>query len=73
MHLVMVLSNNRVNHVKAFDSWDFATMHADELVMDLRGVTNELPDWENGPYRNIFEHKNVAVIIEPCDTPEKVS
>lgn len=69
MYLVLVLSHNRVNHIKAFDAWDLATTHADELVMDLRGVTNDLPNWEGGPYRNVFEWNGVAVMIEPIDVP----
>lgn len=69
MYLVMVLSHNRVNHIKAFDAWDLATMHADELVKDLKGVYCTLPKWENGPYQNVFEWHGIAIVIEPIDVP----
>lgn len=71
MYLVLMVAADRVIYVKAFRSWDLATFHADELVMDHRGVTNEMPDWEAGPYRTVFTHKGVSIMIEPCDEPEK--
>lgn len=69
MYLVLMVQHNRVIHVKAFDVWDLATMYADDLVMDLRGVTNTLPDWENNEYRQVFEHNGTAIMIEPCVKP----
>lgn len=70
MYLVMMVESDRVIYVKAFRNWDLATFHADELVMNQRGVTNEMPDWENGPYRNVFTHNGVSIMIEPCNEPE---
>jgi len=69
MYLVLVLSHNRVNHIKAFDVWYLATLHANDLVMDLRGVTCDLPNWVDGPYGNVFEWHGIAVMIEPIDVP----
>ena len=69
MYLVLVLSHNRVNHIKAFDAWYLATLHANELVMDLRGVTCDLPNWVDGPDGNVFEWRGIAVVIEPIDVP----
>ena len=71
MYLVLVLSHNRVNHIKAFDVWYLATIHANELVMDLRGVTCDLPNWVDGPYGNVFEWHGIAVMIEPIDVPTR--
>lgn len=71
MYLVLMVAADRVIHAKAFSNWDQATIHADQLVMDQRGITNEMPDWESpGPYRTVFTHKGVNIMIEPCDEPE---
>ena len=67
MYAVLVMSHNRVNHIKAFDVWDLAITHANELVMDLKGTSCSFPKWEDGPYRNVFEHGGVAIMIEPVN------
>lgn len=70
MYLVMMVVADRVIHVKAFHNWDQATFHADNLVMDQRGVTNDMPDWESGDYRNVFTAPNgISIVIEPCEEP----
>lgn len=72
MHLVLMISGDRVIHVKAFRNFDLATFHADSLVMDQIGVNNEMPDWENSDYRTVFTAPNgISIMIEPCDEPEK--
>lgn len=73
MHLVLMVQHDRVLHVKAFRNFDLATFYADNLVMDQIGVTNEMPDWEDGDYRNVFTANNgVSIMIEPCDKPEQI-
>jgi hypothetical protein len=73
MHLVLMVQHNRVIHVKAFRNFDLATYYADSLVIDQTGVTNDLPDWEDNDYRNVFEAPNgVAIMIEPCAKPEEI-
>ena len=73
MHLVLMVTGDRVIHVKAFRNFDLATFHADALVMDQIGVNNEMPDWEDGPYRTVFTAPNgISIMIEPCDEPEQV-
>ena len=65
MYLVLMISNNRVCYLKAFTQWDEATACADNVVMDIGGVSNEMPDWENGNYRTVYEHRNgMTVTIE---------
>jgi hypothetical protein len=73
MHLVLMVEYDRVIHVKAFRNFDLATMYADCLVMDQRGVTNEMPDWEDNENRNVFTAPNgISIMIEPCDEPEQI-
>lgn len=68
MFLVLMVSGDRVIHVKAFKNFDKAAVHADEIVMDQRGVTNEMPNWENSDYRTVFTTPNgISVMIEPCE------
>ena len=70
MYLVLMISNNRVSYAKAFDQWDSAVLCADNVVMDIAGVSNDLPDWENGDYRTVYEHTNgTTVTIETLDGP----
>jgi hypothetical protein len=70
MYLVLMISNNRVIHAKAFTQWDEAVPHADDLVMNMGGVSNDMPDWENGDYRTVYEHSNgTTVTIETLDNP----
>lgn len=47
MYAVITTQNNRVVYVKVFSNFDDAVRYADETVMDLGGVSNEMPDWEN--------------------------
>ena len=71
MYLVLMVQHDRVVSVKAFRNFDLATYYADSLVMDQNGVTNEMPDWEDNEYRNVFTANNgISIIIEPCDEPE---
>jgi len=73
MYLVMMISNNRPCLVKAFSQWDDAVTYADNVVMDLNGITNDLPDWENGDYRTVYEHfDGMTVTIETVDEPGTV-
>lgn len=73
MYLVLMVSGDRVIHVKAFRNFDVATLHADVLVMDQIGFNKEIPNWEEGPYRNVFTAPNgISIMIEPCDEPEKM-
>jgi hypothetical protein len=73
MYLVLMVQHNRVFYAKAFRNFDLATFHADSLVIHQIGVTNDLPDWEDSKYRNVFEAPNgVAIMIEPCDPPEQI-
>jgi hypothetical protein len=73
MYLVLMVQHNRVIHVKAFRNFDLATYYADSLVIDQIGMTNELPDWEDNDYRNVFEAPNgVVIMIEPCAKPEEI-
>jgi hypothetical protein len=73
MYLVLMVQHNRVLHVRAFRNFDLATFHADGLVIDQIGASNEMPDWEDSDYRNVFEAPNgVAIMIEPCDRPEEI-
>ena len=73
MHLVLMVTGDRVIHVKAFRNFDLATFHAGALVMDQIGVNNDMPDWEDGPYRTVFTAPNgISIMIEPCDEPEQV-
>ena len=73
MHLVLMIQHDRVLHVKAFRNFDLATFYADTLVMDQVGVTNEMPDWEDGDYRNVFTANNgISIMIEPCEPPEQI-
>lgn len=74
MYLVLMISNNRVLHAKSFDQWDSAVIHADSVVMDVSGVSNDLPDWENGDYRTVYEHSNgTTVTIETLDNFDSVA
>lgn len=68
MYLVMTVQHNRVTSVKAFDEWNLATMYADGLAINLGGFDKSVA-WENNEYRNVFEHRGVAIMIEPCDAP----
>lgn len=72
MYLVLMVSGDRVIHVKAFRDFDLATFHADALVMDQVGVSNEMPNWEDNEYRNVFTANGISIMIEPCDKPEKI-
>ena len=73
MYLVLMVQNIRVIYAKAFRNFDLATFHADSLVIGEIGVTNDLPDWEDNDYRNVFESPNgVAIMIEPCEKPEEI-
>jgi hypothetical protein len=73
MHLVLMVQHDRVIHVKAFRNFDLATYYADSLVIDQRGVTNDMPDWEDSDYRNVFTAPNgISIMIEPCDEPEQI-
>jgi hypothetical protein len=41
--------------------------------MDQIGVGNDMPDWEDSDYRNVFTAPNgISIMIEPCDEPEKM-
>lgn len=73
MYLVLMVQHDRVIQVKAFRSFDLATYYADSLVMDQQGVANDMPNWEDGDYRNVFTtHNGVSIMIEPCDKPEEI-
>ena len=73
MYLVLMVSGDRVIHVKAFRNFFLAEVHADNLVMDQTGVTNDMPDWENSEYRTVFTAPNgISIMIEPCDEPEPI-
>lgn len=66
MYLVLMLENNRPIYAKVFATFDAASDHADDLVMNLRGVTNEMPDWEGG---EVYEHDGYGsetVIVTGC-------
>jgi hypothetical protein len=70
MFLVMTVQYNRVTSVKAFSDWHRATLHADTVAICLKGgVDKKMLNWEEGDYRNVYEHNGVAVMIEPCDEP----
>ena len=71
MYLVLMVTGDRVIHVKAFsNNFDVATFHADVLVMDQIGVNNEMPNWEEC---NVFTAPNgISIMIEPCDPPEPI-
>jgi hypothetical protein len=47
MYLVSMIDNNNVTVAKGFNQWDNAVDYADTLVMDVNGVSNDMPDWEN--------------------------
>lgn len=71
MYLVMTIQHNRMTTVKAFSNWYRATLYADELAIRLnKGVSKEMMDWENSGYRNVYETRGVAVMIEECDEPK---
>jgi len=73
MYLVLMVQHNRVFHAKAFRNFDLATYYADQRVIDQIGLTDNLPDWENGDYCNVFDAPNgVSIMIEPCDKPEEI-
>jgi hypothetical protein len=69
MYLVLLLQNNRATYAKAFNTFDAASNHADELVMMLRGVSDEMPDWEGG---EVYEHDGYGsetVVLTGCHEP----
>lgn len=71
MYLVLMVRHDRVISVKAFRNFDLATFHADNLVMSQNGVSNDMPDWEDSDFRNVFTaHNGISIMIEPCDEPE---
>jgi hypothetical protein len=67
MYLVQMIRHNRATYIKAFETFDAAADHADELVMNLRGVTNEMPDWQGG---EVYEHEGDTVMVSGCDAPQ---
>jgi hypothetical protein len=71
MYLVLLVQNNRVNHVKAFNEFSEAASFADDMVMDLFGVSR-VGTWENNSYRNVYEVNGKAVMLEPCYAPGEV-
>lgn len=72
MYLVLMIQHDRVIHVQSFRNFDQASFHADSLVMDQRGVTNDMPDWENSEYRTVFTSRDgISIMIEPCNDPEQ--
>jgi hypothetical protein len=69
MYLVLMLEHNRVMYAKVFHTFDDAAAHADELVMMLKGVDDEMPDWEGGA---VYEHDGYGsetVIVTGCHAP----
>lgn len=66
MYLVLMLQHNRATYAKVFDTFDAASDHADDLVMMLSGVSNEMPDWEGG---EVYEHDGYGsetVMVTGC-------
>lgn len=71
MYLVLLVQNNRVIIVKAFNDFNEAACFADDMVMDLFGV-RRVGTWQNDSYRNVYEVNGKAVILEPCYAPGEV-
>ena len=71
MYLVLMVQYNRVKHVKAFGDFNEAASYADDMVMDLFGVSR-VGTWENDSYRNVYEKNGKAVLLEPCYAPGEV-
>ena len=71
MYLVLMVQNNRVLIVKAFNSFSEAASFADDMVMDIFGVSR-VGTWENNSYRNVYEACGKAVMLEPCYAPGEV-
>lgn len=70
LYVALMIHNNRVLLSKVFDKWDEATDFADQMVMDIGGVTDDLPDWEGGDYRTVWEHKSgLTITIETMEKP----
>ncbi len=67
MYTVLMIENNLPVHVKVFSDFDSAHAHADSLVMDIGGVGNDMPSWEDGDYFNGY---GVTVSILPTNVPE---
>ena len=59
-----------------FNTFDDASDHADDLVMNLRGVSDEMPDWQGG---EVYEHDGygsetvVVTGTHPVDKPHTKS
>ena len=69
MYLVLMIQHNRATYAKAFNTFDAAADHADDLVMNLCGVSDEMPDWEGG---EVYEHDGYGsetVLITGCHEP----
>jgi hypothetical protein len=62
MYAVLRIENNLPSHFKIFNDFDSAHAHADDLVMGVAGVSNEMPSWEDG---EVFNGNGVTVSIIP--------
>lgn len=63
MYAVLRIEDNLPSHFKIFNDFDSAHAHADNLVMDVAGVNNEMPSWEDGDYFNGY---GVTISILPA-------
>jgi hypothetical protein len=70
MYVVLMLQHNRALYARIFTTFDEAAAHADQLVMDLKGVDDTMPDWEGG---EVYEHGGYGsetVIVTGCHAPQ---
>lgn len=77
MYLVMVLHDNRVNHIQYFDptawthpdsAWELACDYADQMVRKL-GFDLPSNHWSKDFKQNEFHWCGVSVLIERAYTP----
>lgn len=69
MYLVLMLRDNRMISAAAFRNFLLAEIYADDLIV-RNFPYSPLPEWEEGPYQNVFEKNGFTIMIEPCDGPE---
>lgn len=69
MYLVLMVQHNRAIYTKAFDDFDTAATHADELVMNLNGVTDEMPNWQEGEVFDHVGYGSETVMVTECAAP----
>lgn len=77
MYLVMILNDNRVNHIMPFDpsvwehpesAWQLACDYANQMVAML-GFDPPSDHWVKNSNRNEFRWEGVSVVIERAYTP----